>query len=81
MNEGKNTSEYKVTKQATYFAYISLILALIVAKGPEMLGWVPTDGIWDEVLAAVIGFAGVLQKLLIDLGYIKSRTEIKKSQE
>lgn len=78
---GKETSEFQITKSSTYFAYAALILAVVVAKGPELLGWVPNEGYWDEILAAVIGIAGVIQKLFIDLGYIDSRTLIKIKEE
>ncbi len=77
---GKDTSEFKKTKGATWTLIIGSILAIVLAVGPSLLGYV--DGTTAGVIAAaVIGVAAIVQKCLIDLGYIQSRTQIKLSKD
>ncbi len=75
---GKETTEYQITKAAKLVAYVGLALAVVIAFGPKMLGLVPADSMAAEWLAAIVAIATQVQKFLVELGYIKSRTELKK---
>ncbi len=74
---GNETTEYARAKSATWLAYVGLALASLLSYGPDVLGWLPESGPGAPVLAAVIAVAGIVQKTLVDLGYIRSRTEVK----
>jgi len=74
---GVETSEFKVAKASGFFAYFSVIAATVIAYGPQVMGWLPEGSTAGIIVAAVLGGIGVAQKLFVDLGYLKSRTDVK----
>jgi len=74
---GSETSEYAVVKQAKFFAYFSVVAALVATYGPQILGWLPEGGKASYILGAVIAGVAVVAKLFVELGYMKSRTDVK----
>ncbi len=71
------TSEKKVADKANAWGSIATILGIILSVGSTV---VPAlgDGSRVGILAgAVIAIAGIAQKTLVSLGYIKSRADIK----
>ena len=79
-NEGKDTSEFSLAKSSNAAFYVSMILAAVVAYGPQVLGIVDEGSAAQVWLGLAIAVAGAIQKALIQIGYIKSRTDIKNVQ-
>jgi hypothetical protein len=74
---GVETSELAVVKSSKFFAYFSVIAALFATYGPQVLGWLPEGGKPSYIVGAVIAGVAVVAKLFVELGYIKSRTDVK----
>ena len=80
MKEGNETTEFKKTKSSTTFAYVGMVLAGILAIVPKLLGLVEEGSSIAIIGASVIAIIAIGQKCLVDLGYIKSRTEVKRAE-
>ena len=74
---GAETSELKRVHSANIFAYFGVIAAFVATYGPQIMGWLPEGKAPSYILGAVIGGVAILQKLMVELGYIKSRTDVK----
>jgi len=77
---GKDTTEYQRTKSASVQMYITLFLAVALTYLPQIVTWLPEGSKVTAIVAAIIATLGIIQKLLVDLGYIKSRTILKKEK-
>ena len=79
-NEGMHTTEYERAKSGGTWGIVALVFGLLMtmlaAIIPQVSGTSETAGI---VAGMALSGLGVLQKGLTDLGYIKSRTEVKKA--
>lgn len=81
MKEGKETSEHQVTKIAGYWAIASMVLGLLVTVGGSVMESMGNEGgKYIAALGVAVAIAGKIQKTLTDLGYIKSRTDVKTLQ-
>lgn len=77
VKDGKTTSEFEQAQSSKGWAVVSTVLGMVIASGSavtEMLGMDNTVGI---IVGAVIAVFGIIQRTLVDLGYIKSRTDVK----
>ena len=77
LKAGAETTEYKKTKEANWTLYFSMALGLIIAYGPSLAGKLEYGSTYAVVAGAVVALAGIGQKMMIDLGYIKSRTDLR----
>ena len=79
--EGKDTSEYQARKESSWLGTLAMILGIIVASGTAVAAAItdvnPTAGI---IAGAVVSVAGIIQKTMFDLGYIKGRSAVKAAQ-
>lgn len=81
---GSKTTEYQQAQKASTWGIVGLILGGIIAVGPGLV-----DKFWgaNQNSAAYIAAGGalsvvsILYKMLVDLGYIKSRTDVKVAQQ
>lgn len=74
---GSGTSEFKETTNANVWGVVAMVLGFLTTVGATIAEAFGTDTKYAIVAGCVISVAGVLQKTLVTLGYIKSRTEIK----
>ena len=77
VKDGKTTSEFEQAQSSKGWAVVSTVLGMVIASGSavtEMLGMDNTVGI---IVGAVIAVFGIIQRTLVDLGFIKSRTDVK----
>jgi hypothetical protein len=83
MKPGIETTEYKVASNAGRWAIASWILGTLVAYGPQLVAAVSDvagiDSPWGPIAGAAIAILGTIRGLFVELGYIKSRTEVKKA--
>ena len=79
---GEETTEYKEVKSAKVWGIVAMVLGGITITGAEIvaaLGVTESSKV-GVICGAVIAFAGVAQRTLVQLGYIKARAEVKKNQ-
>ncbi len=74
---GKDTTEFKRAAQANWTFAIAAILGLALQIGPAVVDALGPYGNAGIVAGGVLQALGLVQKLLVDLGYIKSRTQVK----
>ena len=74
---GSGTSEFKETKNANLWGIVAMVLGFLTTVGATVAEAFGTDTKYAVVAGAVITVAGIIQKTLVTLGYIKSRTELK----
>ena len=75
---GHETTEFKVAKSAGTWGVVATVLGTVIAMGSEVLAQVGSSSAVGLIVGAVVAVAGIVTKLLVSLGYIKSRTEVKK---
>lgn len=74
---GEATTEYAAQKSGSLWGIIATVLGILITIGSVVaagFGESTTGGI---VAGAVVSLAGIIQKSLTDLGYIKSRADVK----
>lgn len=82
LKAGTTTTEFLVSKSASRWGIVAMILGVAVTGGSAVGG--VTGGSTSTVgiiVGAIISLAGIVQKMLTDIGYIKSRTKIKDAVE
>jgi len=78
---GKDTTEYKEAKSGSVWGIVAMILGMLLTIGATVAESLGTDSRIGIIAGAVIAVAGIAEKTLVSLGYIKSRTEVKKAAE
>ena len=80
-NEGRDTSEFKAAKSSSIMGIVAMVLGFIISMlGPLVENMSNPDGnnpLWIIIVDGVVSVAGIIQKTLVDNGYINSRTAIK----
>lgn len=74
---GVETTEHKVAKSAEVWGSIATILGMIMSMGSAVLPALGDNSRIGIIAGVLIAVAGILHKSLVQLGYIKSRTEVK----
>ena len=77
---GEQTSEYKVAQSSGVWGVVAMILGFVVSSGSAVLQSLDIESQLGIVIGAVITTAGAFLKCFTSLGYIKSRTDVKKIQ-
>jgi hypothetical protein len=76
---GAETSEKAVAKSSSVWGIVAMILGILVTTGSSVAAGLGADTKVGIIVGAVVTVGGIIQKTLTDLGYIGSRTAVKKS--
>jgi len=74
---GVDTSEYKEAKSASVWGIVAMILGVLTTIGATIAESLGSETSVAIIVGAVVATAGILQKTLVSLGYISSRTKVK----
>ena len=78
MKDGVSTTEFDRAKSSGLWGIVALVLGMMItmlsAIVPQVSGTSEVAGI---VIGGLVSVLGILQKALVDMGYIKSRTAVK----
>jgi len=78
---GKDTSEFAVQKSASLWGIIGMVLGFVTTTGATIAESFGVDTKAGIIAGMVIMVSSALLKGLTSLGYIKSRTDVKKAEE
>jgi len=76
---GEETTEHAAAKSGSFWSILTIVLGAATMIGSAVLPSLGTNSKAGIIAGAVIGCVGIVTKCLVDLGYIKSRTEVKVS--
>jgi hypothetical protein len=76
---GTGTSEKAVAASGSTWAIVATILGMVLTLGASVAAAFGVDSKAGIICGAVVALAGIVQKTLTDLGYINSRTQVKKT--
>lgn len=74
---GLNTTEYEAAKSGALWSVIAFLLGIIGAFGSTIAAAFGADSTGGMVVGALITISGLAAKVLIELGYIKARENVK----
>jgi len=77
IKEGVSTTEYEALKSGKFWTIIAIVLGLIATFGSTVAAALGAESSIGIIVGAIIAGAGLAAKTFIDLGYIKSRTQVK----
>jgi len=78
---GKTTSEYAVQQKASGLSVILIGLGILVAAGAGVVtALTEVDPTLGVIAGSFFAILGIIHKTFVDLGYIKSRAEVKKAE-
>lgn len=77
IKSGIETSEHAHAKSAGIWGVVAMVLGIILSTGATIVSAFGTDTKVAIIGGAVIAVAGVVQKTLVTLGYIKGRSDVK----
>lgn len=77
VKEGVETSEKKVADSASRWGVIATVIGAVISIGSIAIPALGDGSRIGIIAGAIIALAGIVQKTLVSLGYIKSRTEVK----
>ena len=78
---GVETSEHAVAKSGSTWAIIALIIGLLTTVGTSVAASFGADTKTGIIVGAVVTGIAIIQKTLTDLGYMKSRTDVKVAKD
>ena len=78
---GKDTTEYAEAKSASVWGIVAMILGMVLTVGASVAEGLGVDTKYGIIIGAVVACAGIAQKTLVSLGYIKGRSEVKTEAE
>jgi hypothetical protein len=76
---GAETSEKAVAASSSAWGIVAMVLGMVVTLGGAVGAALGANTTAAVIVGAVVSVAGIVQKTLTDLGYIGSRTQVKKS--
>lgn len=74
---GVQTTEFKIAQNSSKWGAIAMVLGAVTTIGSTLLPALGANSKIGIMAGAVIAFAGIVQKTLVDLGYIKGRSDVK----
>ena len=74
---GEVTSEKKVADGANVWGSVATVIGAVISIGSMVLPALGDGSKFGILAGALIAVAGIVQKTLVSLGYIKSRTDVK----
>jgi hypothetical protein len=77
IKSGKATTEYKEARTAGILGMVTAVCGLIISIGAGIAESFGVDTKTGIVVGGLVTVAGVIQKTLVTLGYVKSRTDVK----
>lgn len=79
VKSGVSTSEYGQAKAGSLWGIIATILGILISVGGTVGEVVGANTKLAIIAGVVVSVAGAVQTTLVQLGYINSRTEVKKA--
>jgi hypothetical protein len=79
LTPGKETSEAAAARSGSAWGIVATLLGMVVTLGASVAAGLGADTKIGIIVGGVVAIAGILQKTLTDLGYIGSRTQVKKT--
>lgn len=77
VKEGLLTSEFERAKSAGVWGIVAIILGAVTTIGSVVIPTLDQHSTAGIIAGALLSVVGVIGKTLADLGYVKSRTEVK----
>ena len=74
---GEETSEKRVADNASRWGAIATVLGTVITIGSTVIPALGDGSKIGIIAGAIIALAGIVQKTLVSLGYIKSRADVK----
>lgn len=74
---GETTTEYRAARSAGAWGVVSMVLGIVMAGASAVLQAAGSDTKAGILAGAAMAIAGTVSKTLAELGYIKSRTDVK----
>lgn len=74
---GEFTTEYQAARNGSFWGIVAMVLGVVVSLGSTLVDALGGHSRIGIVVGGIIAALGVIQKTLVDLGYIKSRTDVK----
>lgn len=74
---GIDTTEYAEAKSAGAWGIVAMVLGILLTVGATIVDSLGGDTKTAIIAGAVIATAGILEKTLVSLGYIKGRSDVK----
>lgn len=81
LKAGVETTEYAQAKSGSAWAIVATVLGLVTTIGSAALQHFGTESTAGIIAGAAIAVIGIVSKCFVDLGYIKSRTDVKVAAE
>ena len=78
---GSGTSEYERARAGGAWAIVAMALGVMLSIGSAVAQSFDVGSKAGIIAGAILAAAGVMQRTLVDLGYIKSRTEVKSKKD
>ena len=78
---GKETSEHAVAKSGSTWAIVAMVIGLLTTVGTSVAASFGADTKTGIIVGAVVAGLAIFQKTVTDLGYIKSRTDVKVAKD
>jgi len=78
---GVETTEYKEVQSASVWGIVAMVLGILTTIGATIAESLGSDTTTAIIVGAVVASAGIMQKTLVSLGYISSRTKVKEVAE
>jgi len=77
VTQGTETTEYKEAQSAKTWGIVATVLGLVITFGSTIAEACGADTRIGIIAGAVVTAAGIAHKTFVQLGYIKSRTDVK----
>ena len=79
VKDGKDTTEYEVTKSSNFWSVVTLVVGAVVTIGATVAETFGTESKVGIIVGGVVTVAALVQKWLVSAGYVKSRTAVKEA--
>ena len=79
VKSGALTSEKAVRDSANTWAIVAMVLGAITTYGAQVASVFGAESKLAIIGGVVVAVAGITMKMFVDLGYIKSRADVKKA--
>ncbi|MCK6376016.1 MAG: hypothetical protein L6Q69_18220 [Zoogloea sp.] len=77
VKKGVETTEWVAAKSGRFWSILTTVIGLVTTVGSMVVETLGHDSKAGIVAGAAIAVVGIVMKTLNNLGYIKSRTEVK----
>jgi len=74
---GIETTEHDIAQSSKVWGIVALVLGMLTTIGASVADGLGAETTAAIIVGAVVAVAGIAQRTLIELGYIKSRADVK----